>query len=245
MRRLVLAVSTVLMVVMIAAPAFAQLDGNPKFALHLAPPVSKIDLCTGGVTPNDIDLPCSGYTTSAGLEDKELYLVIMREGVADTSGTTYEGITGASFGITYDDGALSGMDILGGVKNCFTGLEFSSDDPLWPASGSGIRLTWEPCEQTVIGGEGVHAVALAMSVYAYSPDTFAITPHRALLSGTELIVADCAGSETELDTTGAITAFVEFGGGTGCNPCEIGIECSTPTRPQTWGRIKSLYLDDN
>ena len=250
MRRLVLAVSTALFAVTVTAPAWAHHDDDPKFAIHLKTPAAKAPTICTTASPNDTTggpaTACTDYVTAWPLStDADMYIVIAQVR-PDSFATEPANIAGASFGITYDDVVNSGMDIVGTPIYCADGLLLGSDDPnpVFPIdSGSSIRLTWDnvgSCQTQVIGTDGIHAIAMVFKVFAYGADTFTITPNRNLLSGTELAVANCSNAETKLDTMDVVnTAFAEFGGGSGCNPCIM--PCPTPTYPLTWGRIKTLY----
>jgi hypothetical protein len=106
-------------------------------------------------------------------------------------------------------------------------------------------VTWLDCVRTEYPPDKVHALIGALEVYAYSPDRLKLTPNRPLLSGAELVLADCDGAEADMDSTYLGKAV--FGGGeVPCNPClpaEDNVNCDevVPTLPVTWGKIKTLY----
>ena len=246
MRRLVLAVSTALLMMMAAAPAWAHHDDDPKFVIHLKTPASKPALICTGESPNDTTggaaIPCSQYVTAWPVcLDADLYIVIAQVR-PDTFDTEPANIAGASFGITYDDVLNSGMDIVGLPTYCADGLIVPSGTSVFPEeSGSSVRITWLTCQTQVIGNDGIHAIAMVFSVFAHGLDTFSIIPNRNLTSGDELNVANCSSQEFKLDTVdyGRIAATADFGVGVGCNPCVVG--CIVPVAPATWGKIKNMY----
>jgi hypothetical protein len=116
----------------------------------------------------------------------------------------------------------------------------------WPAADGGDRITWVSttnCQRTVIDPDGVHAVACAFYVYAYSPDFFGVTRNWHVVSGGELVVADCSASMTPVYSgTKDDCAGVVFGGW-GCNPCLHGGCWCTEVRPTTWGHVKRSFVD--
>ena len=108
----------------------------------------------------------------------------------------------------------------------------------WPASGGGNRITWslvDACQRTVIDPDGVHAIAGAFYVYAYSADCLWVTRNENL-TVPELAVADCTAQATYLGYRHA--GWVGFGC-EGWTPCEGWF--IIPTEPTTWGRMKTKY----
>jgi hypothetical protein len=241
MNRCVCAALAALVVVSFAVPALAQ-DPGAKFAMHIQAHAQKTALVCTSESPNDTTTgaatACSDYVVDyPTLLGGDMYVVIAQ---ADS-----DGVSATSFGIEYDDENTVGVDV-GGFVPCISGLPFFSDDPKWPASGSGARFTWllpNDCQSQVIEPDGVHAVVGAFYVYAYSTDTFLLTPNRTLLSGPELAIATCnAGNEHQFDTDNVTrAAWVSFGEtvAPGCNPCLA--FCATPVEQSTWGKIKSRY----
>jgi hypothetical protein len=72
----------------------------------------------------------------------------------------------------------------------------------------------------VIGYDGVHAVAGAFYVYAYSADALTVTPNNNLDSGPELAVADCMAATDQLSVWGGGKAAFSAGASApGMNPC--------------------------
>jgi hypothetical protein len=120
-----------------------------------------------------------------------------------------------------------GVDVLSWTQ-CSSGLQFPSSptglsEDEWPASGGGLRITWDSsvdCQRTVLGNNGVHAVAGAFYVYAYSNDLFQITSNNNVISGPEFQVGDCSNSLSDLPLYNA--GRVGFGSSNGYNPCNGG-----------------------
>ena len=244
MNRCVCAALAALVVVSFAVPALAQ-DIGAKFAMHIQAHAMKTALVCGVESPNDTTTgaatACSDYVVDYPvLLGGDMYVVVAQ---ADSGG-----VSAASFGIEYNDEDGVGVDV-GGFVPCISGLPFFSDDPKWPASGSGARMTWlqppDNCPTQLIGDDGVHAVVGAFYVYAYDTDTFLLTPNRTLESGPELGIANCAGSEIQFETDNVErAAWVSFGETLkpGCNPCLD--FCATPVEKSTWGKIKSKYTQN-
>lgn len=236
MKRLVIAASAALMVILFAFPAAAQV-GGPKFALHVQSHAAKASLVCTTADPTDPlnNIGCSGFTTTGDVGvGYDLYLVI---GQADSNG-----VAGATFGIRYDGGTPadgSGIDVVGPWTLCATGLEFPSNN--WPDTGEGNVITWNTanCGTRLIAPDGRHGTAGVFYIYAYSADTFTITPHLKQQGGPNLEVANCNGASFKLDANSGILGSVAIGGGSGCNPCVT--TCTTPVEAETWGGIKAKY----
>ena len=209
----------------LVAPGAAVAGSNPEamLALHVGAQVSK-NHC-------DVVLPeCSGFVTSTlGSGFFNGYLTV----------TNYDslGIAGVQFGIDYDDGPLSGVDIDGWFA-C-SDLEWAGGS--WPASNSGNVLTWEytgNCQVDPGFTNPADAMPILVGVFqltVYSPDTFSIIPRP--VDG-KAKVADCALSEDDITgQTPSRLGSIEFGLGGGYNPCGALVA----VRPATWGSIKTLY----
>jgi hypothetical protein len=138
------------------------------------------------------------------------------------------GFAGLSCGIDYDGRSGQGVDVLGWT---FCGdWEFPNwgeyaewDIHLWPAAGSGSRMTWNHdvrCQDTVLGADGAHALAGVFYVYAYGGDTFSVTENNGLDSAPELQVADCMNNIYFLDPREDV-GYVQFSNAPmlGFNPC--------------------------
>lgn len=212
--------------------AAEETPGGARFAVHIQPHVTGKGVSPCDESPVESLQPCSTYTTHGDVGNGyDLYVVI---GQGDSTG-----IGGATFGITYNGLHGEGIDVIGDWILCASGLEFPSAG--WPASGTGNVLTWNPqtgCATTVIAGEGVHATAGFLYVFAYGEDRFAITPHMKLDSGPALLVADC--TSREIPVPEYLAGYVDFGGdpalNPGYNPC-----APVPTRRTTWGQLKTKY----
>ena len=204
------------------------------------------------VEPQRPLIPCSHYNTNWAVNlNTDVYLVVAKALVTP-------GIAGMSCGILYDNA-------LAPVWTCSVGRSApTSSSPTenrrcppdlppceWPISGGGNRITWvmtTNCQRTVIGPDGVHAVAEAFYLYAYSPDVFQITPNLNLQIP-ELAVADCAASTTLYDLAGpsasrvwvrSPSAFSWRGLRHPCNPATD--NCApVPVQNTTWGRVKTQY----
>jgi hypothetical protein len=231
--------------------ALAGTSDDARFALHRKATTTKTaQICTS-YSPNASGTPCDSYVTT-GPTGNFYQLVYMVVGHGPQVG-----INGVSFGIDY-----GGRFTTPGVKMdprftslilCADGLPFNngidwnndgtvSQSEEFPAPKGGTRITWVTCDQDDIPGYGVHALIGALGVYVYSADQLSITPNNNLESGAELTVASCDGTETPLLQVFPQFAWyslmgrVDFGGGTGLNPCLI-----TATKETTWGKIKGLY----
>lgn len=231
MRRLVLATSATLLATVLAMPAMADVQNEDVvIALHSSGMTVKGSLiCSSDPVTNMV--PCTAFDTDEVLNNgSDVYLVV----------ALASELAGLSCGLQYDSASSQGVDIFGWTL-C-ADLEFPNSGPTgaWPAAGGGNRITWNAatnCQNTVVG-DGVMAVAGSFYTFAYSADTFRITPNRNLMSGPEMTVANCSALETELDTLAVNPPYgwVDFGGGMGYNPCE-----PTPVETTTWGSLKKQY----
>jgi len=145
----------------------------------------------------------------------DLYLYVV-----DADSTV--GVAGASFGLSYDGAAQSGIDVFSWTR-C-ADMEFpGGDGTAWPDSGSGNVVTWDHslnCQATPVPGDqdgGVGAVLGTFYVYAYSSDVFQITP-RNYVPNPDFDVSDCNGAVSHLTYPGN-AGEVGFGGSSGRDPC--------------------------
>jgi hypothetical protein len=156
------------------------------------------------------------------------------------------GVVGISCGIRYDGASTSGVDVWGWTR-CADGLEFPSDSPRWPDSGSGSRITWLECQKETPDGfnGGVTAVVGFFYVTVYSPDRMEVISNNHLESGPELRIARCDTNPdgeligVEVAIPPEQVGFLEFSEGAsekGSLPCIQVIR-----EDATWGQIKSLY----
>lgn len=214
-------------------PASAGPNANAKIVLDVRPPLSP-DLGKCRYRPR-----CSSMTTQASL-----YPSIYNVFVLVTDAEATPGIAGVQFGITYGSGSLDGigLDIWGWVL-CAT-LETQQASPMWPESGGGILVTWDPanaCQRQEPGGTGTGVVANVGYFYcgAYSDAVLAITPRP--VDGVSKVIS-CAGEEDIIEGGGGSPApshlgRAGFGTGAGYNPCGL----ATPVQPVTWTGIKATY----
>ena len=152
------------------------------------------------------------------------------------------GISGVQFGIDYDGGSQSGVDILSWTT-CADGLDIPSDN--WPSPKSGTTITWivdrdtgDGCQDNVPGAaeDGVTAIIGYFSLTAYSTDQLSVIENRTLQSPF-LGVTTCPFGNTyeiPLEQTGTL--------GFSSDLSETGnIPCVHHVGETTWGRIKSTY----
>jgi hypothetical protein len=149
------------------------------------------------------------------------------------NGSDSLGIAGMEFGIAFPP------ELAVGTPTACGDLDFPQAG--WPASGSGILITWEGsthCQnqnsEPFVSGS-VIAIGASMYCYAYAPSQLAVTPGP--VSG-KLKVADCGAAETNL--TNLIPSrfgIAGFGGAASYKSCTPVV----PVRETTWGRIKTQY----
>ena len=209
---------------------------HAKIALHLThlPAKNSVSYICQDESPNTLNIPCSSYVVEGALNTPySLYVVLAQADPADTNEALGQGTRGVSLGIGYNGNASEGVDVAGWTS-C-ADLEFPND---WPNSGSGNVLTWVDCQGTVISPDGMHAVIGAFSIYAYSVDSFFITPNTKTMIPA-LTAADCNGAQWDLYLGNV--GRLEFGTlRYSCNPCVT--DCiGDPVLPVTWGKIKSKY----
>ena len=106
--------------------------------------------------------------------------------------------------------------------------------PGWPnATNTGTLITWDKNNNCQIGGATTVAGYFYLGVY--SPDRLSLIPRPVDAAAK---VADCNASEENL--TGQAPSplgYVDFGTGSGYNPC-LNI---VPVEATTWGGVKSLF----
>ena len=221
MRQRVVAAIMILSVLNAFSTALGQSQPNAVVALHDQPSTNNSG-CSS--SPNSTSLPCTQYDTDnrpTG-SDRFVYLVVAK---ADPT----PGIAGAVFGISYTDN----IDVYA-WSLCAT-LEFRSSG--WPASGSGNLITWNAagnCQQTVIGSDGVHAIAGFFSVFAHGDGTIEVTPRP--IDGS-FQVADCSAVETNVTVAGG---KVGYGSEVGFNPC---LNNPIAVEKTTWSAVKKYFLE--
>jgi len=183
---------------------------DPYLQMHVTAP--DYGGCTAIVDQN---LRCGGIATDGGSTARFAWVL-----VADAP----PGIGGLQFGITYDAGIGAPT-----WTGCATGSEIP--DAGWPASDSGMALTWaQGCYN--VPGSFAKVGFLAVAAGATGVITTRDDPRNGVLEW-----ADCS---TELFDLCAFGGSVGFGGADGYVPEDC--ECSgPPVRERTWSRIKDSY----
>jgi hypothetical protein len=254
---------TLACLVAVTSMAIAGTSDDARFALHRKATTTKDATTCGTYNPNVANLACNGFTTTApGLGYSLVYIVVGHGPTVGINGVSfgidYSGRRGQATGI---DPAFNSFTLCADGLPFYNGIDLDGNgtvDPLteeFPAPRGGARVTWVSCVANNIGGFGTQAVVGALKCYAYSPDQLAITGNNNLgpvAQDKELSVASCDGTETFLFEVQAgnptprsvfppfawysLMGRVDFGVGTGFNPCLI-----VPARETTWGKIKDLY----
>lgn len=169
---------------LLVSPVMAASEFDAKIALHVkSAPAKGVSAC-GDYQPS---IPCSDYSVQGDLGTIQyVYLVVAQVDSA--------GVAGVSCGVDYDGVNGQGVDVYQWIL-CSGGLEFPNSGQYgpWPAAGGGNRMTFDDCQNTEIGSDGVHAVLGAFITYAYGPDVLSITENRNLNSGPELVYVVCSG----------------------------------------------------
>ncbi len=215
-RRSLVLVAALLIALVCVIPTDAVWAGTQDgsaLALHVKAHTSKSTTACTTWAPT---IPCSDYVTAWPIGvAADVYLTVVR-------GQLEPGIAGLSCGIDYTTTPGAGVDV-SGYTLCGD-LEFTNAgaNGEWPAAGGGNRIVWDRldnCQRTLMGSDGVHAVACAFYVYAYSEDQFRVIPNANLQSGPEIMVADCRSSESRVTTAASGTVFFSAAASGGCNPC--------------------------
>lgn len=220
---------------------------NVRIALHNTGPYMPAKGSVCDPRPAGFDQQeCTTYTT-AGITNEQpgpnVYIVAGQ-------GSETLGIKGVSFGIDYNGRETNpGVGInplFVAYTNCTDGIPFLQTGPNgeFPAPGGSLRVTWQTCQNTVIGGSGVHALVGALYVYVYSADTLKVTPNMNLTQApfSEFSVTDCMTITVDIlpfvapDLIDNLGGRIVFGGGDGFTPCGV-----VNTQPTTWGKIKDRY----
>jgi hypothetical protein len=207
-----------------ARTAFAQLNNGQQQSV-VAVHVQAHD--TKGLECSDFDpnLPCDRFVSYWPVgSGADVYFVVAR---ADSA----LGVYGVSLGVDYGNtpGVQSdgqGVDVFG-YASC-ADLEYTNGvdpgDPSteFPSAGGGNRLIWSRttnCQRHVVNPWGVEAVACAFYVYAYGRDEFIVDMNRNLYTGPEFQIVDCVGPAPSDMMWPEHAGYVDFGGGSGYNPC--------------------------
>lgn len=221
--------------VMLLSPSLcpaAAVSDLPVFALHTRTPPAKTGAICGVVDPVTEQIPCDSYSVSAAIQTPTLVYMVVGNVLGD-------GVTGVSFGIDNSLGHTTDWFL------CTDGLDFPNDggNGDFPAPKGGLRTTWYSCQNTVVGGSGVQAVIGALYLYAVADDVVEVTPNNNLGTGAELDVSFCTQPTVHLldellvEDLPLVLGKVQFGAGSaGFTPC-----LSTPVKPTTWGKVKTLY----
>jgi hypothetical protein len=214
--------------------AIAGTSDDARFALHRkATTTNAVTIGTTYSPGAGAGLACNNFITQAPLGAYSLVSVVVGHGPT-------VGINGVSYGIHYVP-----ADANVTLWTLCADLEFKNDggNGDYPAPEGGIRATYVNCQNLNPGGFGTQAVIGALTCYGYTAaGHLDITPNNNLVSGPELAVADCGGSTTQLLEVFppfahySLMGRVDFGGGSGLNPCLI-----VPAKETTWGKIKDLY----
>jgi hypothetical protein len=234
-----LAALTVLLIAVPLLPAVSSAgpNANAKIVLNVrgiySPDRGRCNTISSATTI------CAGMTTHG-----DLYPQIYNVYVLVTDGDATAGIAGLQFGIEYGSGKADGVGVdIYGWTLCAT-LEFPQPSPVWPESGGGNMVTWDPlnrCQRYEPGGAGTGVVANAGYFYlgAYGDAVLAITPRP--VDGMAK-VASCTGEEDSIQGVGLVRTpshlgSAGFGTYQGYNPCGL----NTPVEATTWSGVKSLY----
>lgn len=168
----------------------AVFNHDAKIALHVVVPPAKGIPCDLLTPP-----PCNyleenlSVHAAAGGTDYLIYVLVMD---ADAD----EGISGAEFGITYNDSIGLGVDV-----HSWTDCAFQTyGGPSWPGSNSGARIVFGSCQNTPAEGDlggRVTAILGYFSVTAYGDDVFEVT-RRADTPQESFAVTNCSSRTTNL-----------------------------------------------
>jgi hypothetical protein len=192
----------------------------PRIVVHLVPSSPSSPHCALAPLP-----PCNegeSHLTVTGSVGTHYHLYILAaDQPASYPGTGQAGISGAVFGIAYNSAPFAGVDVQSWTT-CGD-LAFGSDTPPWPASGSGMVVTWDRlnnCQDAVAAGDldgGVTAVLAVLDIDVYSSDIFSIT-RRESSSLKDFQIADCSAAATNLEYP-ASAGKAAFGVDGGLDPC--------------------------
>ncbi len=205
----------------LAPVALAGTQPYARVALHVKAHTTKASLvCTSG-SPNTQNLPCSEYRTNWIVQNNcDVYLVVGH-------GDPTAGIAGVNCRILYENAGGYGVDVFGWTLCADQEAVGAGTFGNWPESGGSNTITWNPttnCQRTEIGDEGVHAVAGAFYVYAYTADYLTISPVESAFA-----IWDCRGGTTSSSYRAPGVLFSTSGYEYGENPCEHSFY--TPTCP--------------
>ena len=194
---------------------------SPRIALHVQGSTVK-----GVCDTQAPNYPCSQFNTHGELKTGSYIYFVVAGGAED-------GVGGAAFGVSYDDGNL----FVGDSFNC-AGIFLPQHG--WPAPDSDIAMTVIPCQDEDYG-EGVQAVLGGLYVYAYDDVVFRLTERKKASPGdpSRMQVESCSVVDTDLTPDQA--GWIGFGTDGGCNPCLGPCVAQTAVTPVSWGGIKRSF----
>lgn len=203
-------------------------NSSAVLALHATGVAMKNQCAVGRQPCTSLRTEWSTYNPVTGEGAGFTYVLVMEANAT-------EGIAGVEFGIAYNDTSLEGVDFFdtGGSYPGWTSCaDLTFAETGWPASGTGILLTWNPtthCQQVEPGGTGTGVVAVAGYFYvaAYSADVLRITPRP---SSGLASVSSCAGVEDIISTDRlGSAAYSEDGSLLGKLVCNYGLPPCMPS----------------
>ncbi len=191
-----------------AGPAAGGSQTGAVIVAHMAPHSTGSLACSSAP-----DMDCSEFTGEWPVRRGcDVWFVVAHA-------NTQYGIAGASFGLAYDQPAS--LTQYGHVV-C-ADLYYPNRDAqghLFPDSGGGVRMVWDPvnhCQRTGYSSGG-QANLMAVYMYAYAPGQLQITENKNLMMGPEFVVVDCDNAESDLAWPEA-ASVVGFGGEAAYSPC--------------------------
>ncbi len=203
---------------LVPAAALAGPVSNAAIALHLMSPTGKSVCTRTGTKPI-----CSQIVTRGDLLPSSYFAYVLV-----TDGSVSEGVAGLQFGVSYAAASEMGVDVYAWTS-C-ADLQFAMDG--WPASGTGIVLTWDSttnCQRYTPSGDSLGVVATVGFFYvtAYSADTLRVTTWPA--DGMAM-VASCTAIPDTLESSTlhpspprlGTAVFSQGGTVSGYNPCGAG-----------------------
>lgn len=222
-RRRLLCIGIVLCMVMVPLATnrvWAAPVAGPKILLYLAMPTLK-NACRSELGLMD----CANLTVRGDIFPNKYYAYVLVK-----PGAEGEGVTGAQFGISYDNPApQQGVDLF--EWHMCADLEYRW--PTWPSVGSGNMVTWDAaraCATAADSDTSLEGMSIAGYFYlaAYSADALAISDYP---EGGQSSIMSCGLSEDgesreiiPVEASGrGIVRFSSGGNMDGYNPCSPGI----------------------
>ena len=190
---------------LLPSAAAAGPNAKAKMILHAVPAVKKTPVGCANALPKE----APGIVTAGDVDTQGYYVYVL---VTDQD--LRRGVAGVQFGISYDDSAESGVDILS-WQSCAL-YEWPMDG--WPASDNGNLLTWNQADDCQ---DKTPLVVGFFYVVAHSPDRLKIIP-RPVDGLARVAVCGIESSMKEKDMVDDFIpenlGWVDFGGGKGYNP---------------------------